>query len=907
MKLYVVSTSNTSQQEEKFMSGQPSDIDSIVFYDSSPDKLFTFNGSEMRKFNYSGSSIDTTGEVTLAQAPDIKGSAYIGTDMLLAGSYYDVNAQGQQGYVRSTTLAFNIPELTIIGSYAATLVAVTPETTASSSAAQFLIEKATSTEVEVTSPVSGFSVFEPGVVITGTVSDPSVETVSVGVDLPFTSLFADGGEDGSSSTAKYTKSGLWNLACKAQNNNVKTANGDCAWYYGSTSSMNYDNGSQNSGALMLGTDIEVISSDIEFTFDTWWDTEPGADYDRKIIQISDDDGASWTNVAAIIGPFDINPANGQPWSVPGALSGVDQWLQVKQMKMAFSGGNDCPPYCGNEGGMYDPGNQMYGDPNQSGYGSGGDAEFTEVSVNLGDYVGDTISIRFYFDTMDAFVNAMEGWYVDNITIGGAGFDGVSASVTPVTDSALKATGVYGTYSTTFDLAEGVNTITVVAQNTYDSALQDSEEIEGFLDTTPPIVTMTPISSPTSAATATVAGTIGDVNFQELSIQQTSSLGTKTIVTVKTLPEDGTFTKVAGLVEGTNTFTATAKDGAGLEASAVVSVVLDTVGPDLTVNDPSYPIGATSARQGEPVIFSVDASATGAGVDKVEILFPKAGGGNDVAQFKPAEDIPDAIVDLWGVDGEYILATKIPETASPGTYSLTIQATDTAGNVTTDTVEAAVVASLEGYSINLMPDWNLVSLPLMPTDSDIDVLTNGVDGIENIWYYDAQKTLAAGETASDRWLVYTPADDDVDTLDELETGRGYWFNMDDTVFTLSSPLAPGLPHTPQAIKLTYTGQFVEPGTLPPSYTIVEGWNSMGFHSENELPVTTALQSLESPQRIWGSLLQYNNRIVFTISDTPGVEPTFEILLGAFQRILSTDNLTPGYGYWIFMVDDGVITP
>ena len=83
--------------------------------------------------------------------------------------------------------------------------------------------------------------------------------------------------------------------------------------------------------------------------------------------------------------------------------------------------------------------------------------------------------------------------------------------------------------------------------------------------------------------------------------------------------------------------------------------------------------------------------------------------------------------------------------------------------------------------------------------------------------------------------------------------------------------------------------------------------MGFHSENELPVTTALQSLESPQRIWGSLLQYNNRIVFTIPDNPGEEPYFEILLGAFQRLLSTEDLTPGYGYWIFMVDDGVITP
>ena len=906
MKLYVVSTSNTSQQEEKYVSGQPSDIDSIVFYDSSPDKLFTFNGSEMRKFNYSGSSIDTTGQVTLAQAPDIKGSAYIGTDMLLAGSYYDVNAQGQQGYVRSTTLSINIPELTIIGSYAATLVAVTPETTATSSAAQFLIEKATSTTVEVTSPASGFSVFEPAVNITGTVNDPAVETVSVGVDLPFTSLFADGGEDGAVSTGKYTKNGLWNLACGT---NAKMAAGDCAWYYGATSSKNYETGSQNSGSLQLGEDISVISEDIVFKFDTWWDTEPGADYDRKMVQVSEDSGATWDTVAAIIGPFDINPQTEAPWSVPGEMSGVSQWLQVPQAMYQFAGG-PCPPYCGNDpsaggGGMYG-GDPYGGDPSFGG--GGGNPEFSQVVVDLSDYVGETIKIRFHFDTMDAYVNALEGWYIDNITIGGAGFDGVTAAVTPVTDPALKATGVYGTYSTTFNLAEGINTITVVAENPYDSELEDEAEIEGFLDTTPPVVVLTPISSPTSAATATVAGTIGDINFQDLTIQQTTTLGTKTIVTVKTLPEDGTFTKVAGLTEGTNTFTATAKDGAGLEASATVSVVLDTVGPELTVNDPSYPIGATSARQGEPVIFSVDASATGAGVDKVEILFPKAGGGgNDVAEFKPSADVPDAIRDLWGVEGGYILATKIPDTASPGTYSLTIQATDTAGNVTTDTVEAAVVASLQGYNINLMPDWNLVSLPLMPTDSDIDVLTDGVDGIESVWYYDAQKTLEEGETASDRWLVYTPADDDVDTLDELETGRGYWFKMDDTVFTLSSPLAPGLPHTPQAIKLTYTGQFVEPGTLPPSYTIVEGWNSMGFHSENQLPVTTALQSLESPQRIWGSLLQYNNRIVFTISDTPGVEPTFEILLGAFQRILSTDNLTPGYGYWIFMVDDGVITP
>ena len=77
-------------------------------------------------------------------------------------------------------------------------------------------------------------------------------------------------------------------------------------------------------------------------------------------------------------------------------------------------------------------------------------------------------------------------------------------------------------------------------------------------------------------------------------------------------------------------------------------------------------------------FSVDASATGAGVAKVEILFPSPTGCNDVARFKPSADIPDAILDLWGVSGQYILATMIPDSASPGTFALTIKATDTAG-------------------------------------------------------------------------------------------------------------------------------------------------------------------------------------------------------------------------------------
>ena len=151
-------------------------------------------------------------------------------------------------------------------------------------------------------------------------------------------------------------------------------------------------------------------------------------------------------------------------------------------------------------------------------------------------------------------------------------------------------------------------------------------------------------------------------------------------------------------------------------------------------------------------------------------------------------------------------------------------------------------------------------------------------------------------------MYSPdAPSNLQTLLELPTGRGFWFTMKDEAFSFSAPLAPGLPSTPRPILFTYFGRFLEPGTVPPTYPVVPGWNLIGFHSEHPLPVTTAFQSLESPLRVWASLFQYDNLIKFELDQEP------EIILGGFSRVLSTDAMEPGKGYWIFMVEEGVIVP
>jgi hypothetical protein len=254
--------------------------------------------------------------------------------------------------------------------------------------------------------------------------------------------------------------------------------------------------------------------------------------------------------------------------------------------------------------------------------------------------------------------------------------------------------------------------------------------------------------------------------------------------------------------------------------------------------------------------------------------------------------------------------------------------DNAGNVQTATVTAEVTAALGGFVFNLLPGQNFLSLPVIPSIADTTTLqadvslsggspgmVDNVDGaagsaqagepaIDRILYYDATDTASA---APDRWSIWTSATNDTDSLTKLRTGKGYLFIMKDDAFASSAPLAVGLPASPAPIQFTYTGTFLLTGqSIPPSYAI-EGtggaWNMAGFHSEDTLPVTTYLQSLEAPDRIWASVLEYKNFINFPLA--AGATP--EVVLGTYGRLLAESNFTLGRGFWIFALADGQLVP
>ena len=161
------------------------------------------------------------------------------------------------------------------------------------------------------------------------------------------------------------------------------------------------------------------------------------------------------------------------------------------------------------------------------------------------------------------------------------------------------------------------------------------------------------------------------------------------------------------------------------------------------------------------------------------------------------------------------------------------------------------------SIGLVEGWNLISLPLVPLDSDIDAVLAGIlDYVISVWHYDTD------------WHTFVPGV--ASDLDSMEDGKAYWINME------------------AAQTLNLAGTEMPKGTqLPPAYDVVAGWNMVGFKST--ATNVTAEDYLAGTEyvRIYG----FKNGAWFTI---PG--PTYD-----------DPKMEPGRGYWVAFTEPGTIYP
>lgn len=182
------------------------------------------------------------------------------------------------------------------------------------------------------------------------------------------------------------------------------------------------------------------------------------------------------------------------------------------------------------------------------------------------------------------------------------------------------------------------------------------------------------------------------------------------------------------------------------------------------------------------------------------------------------------------------------------------------DIPTDALTPATVTVEQGVfdkaSIGLVKGWNLISLPLIPLDSDIDVVLAGIlDYVISVWY-------RAGSW--DTFVPGAPSD-----LDSMEDGKAYWINMQ---------------AANQTLNLAGTKNPVPPA-LPPAYDVVAGWNMVGFKSTATNVTAADYLAGTEPIRIYG----FKDDAWFMIS------PPYN------------DPMVPGLGYWVAFPEPGTIYP
>jgi hypothetical protein len=203
----------------------------------------------------------------------------------------------------------------------------------------------------------------------------------------------------------------------------------------------------------------------------------------------------------------------------------------------------------------------------------------------------------------------------------------------------------------------------------------------------------------------------------------------------------------------------------------------------------------------------------------------------------------------------------------GAYTLTVSATDTAGNKLTDASAKFTIEARALHSISLRPGWNLVSLPGTPADSAINsVITNAK--VDTVLTYDP--TVAGG------WLTAVRDADGTltGTLTDIDASKGIWIH--------TSSFDP--------LKVDIPGLSEGAAVLPPSFPLLAGWNLVPV-ATLDLTDTTIDADEYFTGLDWSRAYGYDN----ATSTFSGKLPD------------TADTVSVGQGYWIFLNKTGTLVP
>jgi len=181
---------------------------------------------------------------------------------------------------------------------------------------------------------------------------------------------------------------------------------------------------------------------------------------------------------------------------------------------------------------------------------------------------------------------------------------------------------------------------------------------------------------------------------------------------------------------------------------------------------------------------------------------------------------------------------------------------------------------DAIAIPLEEKWNLISLPLVPFDSDIDAMLATMTRVPaarfplSIWHYDA---------FDKEWLVYGGGQD---SLTDIEDGKSYWFRMF---------YRPDLSPLPVGVRYwwVFGTEKPQPPAGPLQYQVAKGWNMAGFTSMYPMAAEDYLWNWGDPDPV----------IYGWTQDAWNVQNWYLLPFG--------DDLEPGQGYWMAFPEAGEI--
>jgi len=208
-----------------------------------------------------------------------------------------------------------------------------------------------------------------------------------------------------------------------------------------------------------------------------------------------------------------------------------------------------------------------------------------------------------------------------------------------------------------------------------------------------------------------------------------------------------------------------------------------------------------------------------------------------------------------------LPTNTPTTEPTNTP--TIEPTHTPTSTPTPTQTPHIEP--QSYDITLRAGLNMISLPLQPTESAIEVVLAPIDdALLRVWAHE-------GADPSNPWRVYEPGKTS-GGLTTLDVGRGYWFEMS------------------QPAVLTIQGQAVSSTVIP----LRSGRNLIGYPALGSKELAVALQSIDG--------------LVDTVWQYDASDPRNPWSRHSPARPAWTNNLLlfeEGKGYWIVVTADCVL--